>query len=398
MQVTAVLSGLIVVRSLGVAEYAHYSLCVAAVGGIGVIADSGVTSAIFSLGGRHHSDRPRLAGVFQLALRQRRKLSAIVSTAVLPLLYLLLLRNDATVRDSLMLAALVALAVPAAGYVAPSQAILRLRDQFGSLNAAGLANSFVRTTLVSLLLWRPFGTAVAVGANSAAVLVESHLMRRKLKDEFRDLVPEIDPADTAVMKRSTVRLFPLSLFYVLQGQITLGLLGAIGATRQLASVSALQRFSVLFNALGNVWSTIAIPSFARHPGGRWSLLRRFSLIAGTYGASLAVTAGAVAAFPSQLLTLLGRDYNGLESPLVVVTIGMAVGALSGLVSHLNQARGWLEFSWLSIPATLLATAISATLLDLSTVMGAAIFMAAVSSASLIANLAATAQGLRRDAR
>jgi hypothetical protein len=297
-----------------------------------------------------------------------------------------------------MLAALVALAVPAAGYVAPSQAILRLRDQFGSLNAAGLANSFVRTTLVSLLLWRPFGTAVAVGANSAAVLVESHLMRRKLKDEFRDLVPEIDPADTAVMKRSTVRLFPLSLFYVLQGQITLGLLGAIGATRQLASVSALQRFSVLFNALGNVWSTIAIPSFARHPGGRWSLLRRFSLIAGTYGASLAVTAGAVAAFPSQLLTLLGRDYNGLESPLVVVTIGMAVGALSGLVSHLNQARGWLEFSWLSIPATLLATAISATLLDLSTVMGAAIFMAAVSSASLIANLAATAQGLRRDAR
>jgi hypothetical protein len=142
----------------------------------------------------------------------------------------------------------------------------------------------------------------------------------------------------------TQRQLPNTIYYLIQGQISLYLISLFGNVRSVADVGALGRLGALFLVLGSVSSNIIFPRMSRASLPR--LKRLFVIVVTGYiGAGVVLVALAIAV-PDIFLWLLGTQYLSLRSELHLVIISAVLGQISALFWGMNTARGWI------IPATI----------------------------------------------
>ena len=367
IQVLSFLSGILLVRYLSKSDYAWFTIANALVATLGLIADSGVSAALSSIGGTIWQDNSRLGSLVRTGLTLRRKFGIATVILVTPIFVWLLVKNQAPVATIgvVVLAALIGFSLQlTAGILG---IVLSLRQEIGRIQRLGLGAAVVRLALVACACLVFIDVRVAMIIAVTGPGLHAWFLRRWVRTSIEWNAPE--RADyrsrvIAVVKKQA----PLTLFYCLQGQIIVWLISIFGSTERVAEIGALGRFAMIFAVVSSVMNGLVVPRFARCQDHHL-LRRRYWQVVGGF----ALLAGAVvamsAAFPRLLLWVLGAKYANLENEVWLMVFSSSLGALFATQFALTYSKAWIAPAIVSIPMEIATQVALIFYLDISTVRG-----------------------------
>jgi hypothetical protein len=165
---------------------------------------------------------------------------------------------------------------------------------------------------------------------------------------------------------------PHSIYYCLQGQITVWLISVFGNAESVADVGALARLVVFFSLLTSITVEVVLPAFARIQSVHQMRRRYFQIVAAYLGVAVS-SVFVVAVFPQQILSVLGHQYSGLHAEGILMAVCAVVSTTAGLLWAINCARAWVVSPALLIPCTIAVQVAVIPVLNLSTVKGVLLF-------------------------
>lgn len=364
-------AGLLIVRSLPKQEYAFYTIGNTMVGAILALADSGISSALSAIGGRVWQNSRQLGSLLNTALQLRRQLAIITVIAVVPVLIWLLSQNGAS-RMSIFGLVLAVLAGSGLELITRIYCVaLRLRSEIRQIQNQSLVSAVVKLAIVVGALFVFINAAVAIWSVVIGYAVQYVMLRRWVRRELDRTAPP-DAAMRAEIVSVLKKQAPHSLYYCLQGQITVWLISIFGNAESVANVGALGRLAVAFALISSITADVVLPAFSRIQSLH-QLRRRYLQIVAGYAALSVLSVIAVEIFPNQILSILGHQYSGLGSEGVLMAASAVVATTGALLWSINSARAWIVPPAFLIPCTILLQIALVSFMDLSTVKGVLLF-------------------------
>jgi O-antigen/teichoic acid export membrane protein len=360
-------AGILIVRGLPKREYAFYTIGNTMLSTILLLADSGISSALTAIGGRVWQDGHRLGSLLTTALQLRRQLAILTVVVVVPVLIWLLVQNGA---NAFVTAGLVLAVLAGSGLELITRVyavVLRLRSEIRQIQNQALVAAFVKFAAVGIALFIFFNAIVAIATVVLGYAVQFWMLRRWVRREIDTSVPG-DPATRSEIIAILRRQAPHSIYYCFQGQITVWLISVFGNSENVANVGALGRLVAAFALLSSVMIEVVLPAFARIRSVHQLRRRYFQIVSG-YLAISALSVAVIAIFPSQILSVLGRQYSDLRSDGILMAACAVVATVAGLLWAINSSRAWIVSPAVLIPCTLGVQAVCASILNLSTVRG-----------------------------
>ena len=366
VQVIGFGAGILIIRYLPRREYALYTLGNTMLSTILVLSDSGISSAITAIGGQIWQDDHQLSRLIKTALQLRRTLALVASPIVIPVLIWLLLRTGASPSRTVILTVIVLVGGGLELVTRIYSVALRLKSEIRQIQNQALIGAVVKLAIVlaGLLFW--FNVEVALFAMFAGYAVQYLMLRgwaSKKLDEHALGDPKMRSDILIVVRKQS----PQTVYWCLQGQITIWLISIFGNADRLAEVGALGRLAAVFVILGSVASEILFPAFARIKDVRL-LRRRYIQMLLAFSAISFGLVGVVAAFPS-VFALLGDQYSHLKSEGLLMAVSTVLGAIATLAWGLNSSRAWILPPIKFIVFSISIQIVLVKFLDLSVVRG-----------------------------
>jgi O-antigen/teichoic acid export membrane protein len=338
-QALSFLTGLWIVRTLPVEQYALYGLALSVSTVLTAVADSGISQSVIALGGRNHSDKTALGHLVATCRRFIALTAVIALLLAIPLWAVLATRQDAAPIETIVLGALLGLGLVASLGGNIYRSVLLLNGKILSYNAieAGTAGLRLIVSVGLLVVWPTATAAFFVG-----VLVLA-LRKRQLRKNAGSLFTNNLQATvdcSAQIKPLVKRAMPNSIYVAFSQQFLFFALAFLTAPQIIASASALSRFNQLYLFVPSIVMAVLGPRFAKTkaPHLLGDLFLRYLLI----GAGLAVLCGGLMyAYPGELLFILGPEYANLEKEVRIFAIASSVACVTGVMSGLNNSRGWI---------------------------------------------------------
>lgn len=369
IQFLGIVSGILIVRSLPTEQYAYYTIAITSLGAMTAISDGGLNNGLLALGGKVWTDRARLGAVMASGFRIRRRMTLVVCSIALPVMWLLLSHQGATPAQSsaivLSLLPFLFLSVESGVW----EVVPRLHQQLASLQANQLVLNACRAVLVvaGLAAMPLAGIALLVPA-----IPQLWVYGRVRRLASRNALPDVaaDPASSRDLASLMGRSLPDSIYFAFSGQLTVWLIAVFGHTDSIAAVGALGRIAMVFSAITSTFALLVLPRFARIPGTESSRIKRHY-----WYAQLLVTLAclvplaAICLKPGWVIALLGSNYAGLEAEARLMALGGAMGTLSGAAFSLGAVRGILVKPWIAIPSGLVAQGVLIAVLPLGSISG-----------------------------
>ncbi len=367
IQAVGFLSGILIVRNLSKPDYAWFTIANSLAATMGMLADSGVSGALSSIGGRVWQDNVRFGSLIRTALQLRRTLAWGSITVVTPVFIWMLMRNQAP-------AGVIVVLLPAAlsGFLLQLTAsvlgvVISLRQEIRQMQGIGLAAALLRIVLIGIAVLVFIDARVAVIIGTLATGLQLYLVRKWTRAAVDCTAPptsEYRVEILSVVKRQA----PLTIFYCLQAQIGVWLISLFGSSQRVAEIGALGRFAVIFALIASVTNGIVLPRFARCQD-RGILRRRYWQTIGGCTCIFGLLVAASAFFPRPLLWILGSQYANLEHEVWLMMLNAAMGAMFMTMYGLTFSKAWIPSALVTIPMEILTQAILIFTLDISTVRG-----------------------------
>lgn len=377
-------SGVAVVRFLDVEQYALYTIANSLLGAMIVLGDSGISSGVMSQGGAVWQDREKLGSVIRTALRLCRLFALAAAVLAIPVGIYLLTKHGSPVSVSLAIAAVLAPSFVLAVRNNVLQAPLRLNQDLRPLQQIQLGSNVARLFLLGgVLSFAPYAVAALVAAAASMALANSFLTRRA--EVHSNLLAPPDPSVQNAIMQIVWRTLPGSTYYAMLGQVTIWLLFIFGDSNSIAQLGALGRLAMVTSVASAVTVTLLVPRFARLPNERRLLLHRFLLMGIGMLVVCLLGVGFAAAFPAQILWILGSNYGDLKMELILVALTAAITLLGGLCVKLSFSRGIVPNPLGLIPYSIATYAIFITINDVSTLRGVLLMSLGTSSCQLVYN-------------
>jgi O-antigen/teichoic acid export membrane protein len=371
VQVLGFAAGLLIVRTLPKSEYAFYTIGNTMLAAILILADSGISSALSAIGGRVWKDDRHLGSLLNTALQLRRQLGALTILIVVPVLTWLLVRNGA----SAIVTAGIVLAVLAGSGLELITRIyavaLRLRSEIRQIQNQALLSALAKLAVVGIALFVFLDAAIALVAVVVGYAVQFWMLHRWVSAEIDTDAPP-DPAMRSEIVAVLRKQAPHSIYYCLQGQVTVWLISIFGSAESVANVGALGRIAVVFTLISSVMAEVVLPAFSRIRSRHQLRWRYFQIIFGYFAFSV-LSVGLFAVFPKQCLSVLGAQYSGLRSEGILMAGCAVVSTVAGLLWAINSARAWIVSPLVLIPCTIVVQAAAVSVVNLSTVSGVLLF-------------------------
>ena len=367
VQALGFLAGIVLVRTLSPGQYGYYTLAVAMVGVANVLTELGVANAVLAIGGRMAGQRGRMRALVDDAHALQAVLAVVAPCVVVPVFVLLLRHQQATLAQALALVLLGAACAFFNVRITIAQAMARLAGHVAIQQKADLAMNAARLVLLAgaaaVLLDATIASAVNVAAAAGGYLFWRGYLARQLGE------PVVERGEHARPLRDSVwRQAPNCVYYVLNAQLAVWLVGVLGSAEKVADVGALGRLGAGFAVIVSVIATLVMPYFARAERSA-QLESGFVALNAFFAALLGVLAAAAMLWPGPILWVLGPHYANLRPELVWMVLATALGAWSGSLYSVACARGWVLPGWLGIACGVAATIAGLRLFDLSTVAG-----------------------------
>jgi len=393
VQIIGFMSGILIVRNLEQREYAYFTIANTMQGTINLLADIGISVGLVSIGGRIWQDRHRFGELINTALNLRKKLGALVVIAVTPVMYLMLVKNGASIPYIALLIVVVLIGLAFQLSIGVLGVVPRLRADIGRIQIIDITGAVGRLLALAGLLFVFFNAGIAVAVASAVSLLQ-YAMLRNYAAGVIDLDAPENPEDRHSMVRLIKHLAANSVFYCFQGQITIFLISFFARrVTSIAEVGALGRLAMIFSVLTNLLTNVFVPAFARCQNKRKLYLLYAAILGGVAVFSLSIIFGA-SIFPNEFLFVLGSKYAHLHRELLLMVAGAVLSALTGTFWALNASKAWVSGAWLYIPLTLATQTALIPYTDFSSVTGVLIFNLFSAIPNLLLNIVMSYRGFR----
>ena len=393
VQLIGFASGILLVRSLDQDEYAYFTIANTMQGTINVLGDIGISMGLVSIGGRVWQDRHRFGQLITTARHLRTRLGFVAILVVTPILYWLLARNGASPLYAAILIAGILIALLIQFSLGILSVVPRLHSALSRIQTIDLTSAIVRLIVLVGCAFLFLNAAVAVFVSAIAFLLQYWMLRRYAAGVVDLNAPE-NSDDRSAMKNLIKNQAASSIFFCLQGQITIFLISFFGTrAASVAEVGALGRLAMIFTVLGQLHLNVFIPAFARCQTATKLRWQYFAIVSGVTALCAAVI-GAAALFPNQFLFVLGGQYSHLQHELLLMIAGTVMNVLIGTLWVLNASKGWVTGSWLYIPLTLATQIVLIPYTDFSNVSQILIFNLISSVPNLLLNMVLSYRGFR----
>lgn len=386
------LFGFLLVRMLAKADYAWFTIAFVGQTMISVLADSGLASALTSIGGSMVGDRAKIAGLSIRISKWRRTFVSCAALVILPCLCFMLVSSGATWGTNICVLAFVA----ATGALSIESSFLlsiqKLLGNIQSVIAAECLFGFLRLVLLLPLLFIPTSVFAALVVTFIAQVIQFGFLfvatRESLGSETF-----FDSNWDKEIKGKVQQVIPVSIWHCLQGQATTVLLAVFATSSQVADVGAMGRFGIAFNFVMIPLGHFFLPRIARSIAPA-ELFKNVSTTVATFIGLIwtLVLLGTVSA--PWLLWLLGPQYANLRMELVWYLIATAIAFSSNVFWSIALTRGWVQMAWIDIALTIGLQVAFLPFLDLQFVSSAILFGALSSFVHLIVGIALVMAGLR----
>jgi O-antigen/teichoic acid export membrane protein len=363
VQLSLALAGLIIVRYLPKSDYALFAIANSIQVACTQLADLGIGIGVRSIGGHIWQDRSRFGQLVQTALGLRRQFALVAAAICFPLMIWLLRRNGATPGATLGLClAIAASVIPLLGSTIWSAALL-LHGRYQSVQRLDLNNGLLRVAMIGGLAVSRINAVLAATAGTITYIVQAIFLCRWSR-EVADPAARRNPEDRRELIRLSLKSLPNTVFFCLQGQITLLILTLTSNPTGIADLTALGRLALLFAVFSVMFANVLTPRFARCQAAA-RLARLYLLLVG--GTVLVLLPVVIAAFlfPDPFLWLLGEKYSGLRQECGWVVAAGCLTQLFTVLWSLNSSKAWISIQSAGyIPIILIAQVIAALCLNL----------------------------------
>ena len=371
VQILGFASGILIIRTLDQTQYAYYTIANTMQGTMSALADNGVSIGLSAIGGKVWQDRYRFGQLINTALQVRIYMTAIAVMIVTPILLWLLVSNGASVIYAIFIAAAVMVGLNAQLTTGVLDVVPRLCSQINRIQNLELLPAISRLVLLGVAYLTFWNAAVAILTTSIAPILKRFLLSRWVTDSI-DVKALINKEDRAEILEIIKHQAPNTIFYCVQGQLTVVLISFFGSTQSISEVGALGRLAVIYSLVSAVMNGIVLPRFARCQSVKvlqnqyWQIMISFCFLG-------LLILGLVAFFPTKILWLLGNKYAHLQNELLLMALGTVFNSIIGTMWSINATKAWLQHSWLNIPGTITMQIFLLLILDVSTVQGVICF-------------------------
>jgi O-antigen/teichoic acid export membrane protein len=363
VQLLAAIAGLIIVRRLPKSEYALFAIANSIQVAFIQLADLGVGIGLRSIGGGVWQDPRRLGELVRTAFDLRRQFAVGAALVCFPLLVWLLQHNGSNVVVTLGLSLAVAgSVVPALSTTIWSTSLL-LHGRYRSVQRLELITSAMRVAMIASLAVSKINAVLAALVGTVTSVFQALFLRRNTYDIIaRD--GALNRSDRRELISLSLKSLPNTIFFCLQGQVTLLILTLTRNPVGIADLTALGRLALLFAVFAVMFANMLAPRFTRCQDPD-RLGKLYYLLVGGTLLALGPVVIAATLFPAPFLWLLGEKYAGLKEECAWV---VAAGCLTQIVTvlwSLNSSKAWITIqAKMYIPTILGVQAILALTLDL----------------------------------
>ena len=385
LQIIGVLSGILIIHQLNTHEYALYTIANTMLGTMTVLADGGISLAVMAEGGKVYLKRDELGVVLVTGLKLRKSFALVALLIVSPILFYLLYTHGASALfSSLMLLALIP-AFLAALSDSVLEIVPKLHQDIGPLQKNEITAGLGRLVMIS-------GSLLIFPWAYLAILMNgiprwwANIQLKKISAKYADFDQQPDPVVSGKIMAIVKRSLPEIIYYCLSGQLTIWLISIFGKTSQIAQIGAIGRLSATLALFSTLISILLVPRFSRHKGGYKVLLKIFLTIVGAVAVLSLFIVGFCYLFSTQLLWVLGKQYQGLEYYLQLSFIGSCVTLLTGTIFFLYSSKGWIINPVFLIPFNILLLVCGVFLFNLSTLEGVLLLNIFIASLQMLMHL------------
>lgn len=339
VQLVSLISGFMVVQLLPKDEYARLTLALTGLTILNVLADSGVGTALKSLGQQNGPESVAPDHLLASALRTRRMLFACAIPLVSIYLTVLLIENNTShLGAAMLLIVVIATAAPTLRYQT-IKTILLVRH-----STTQIKNVEAKSSIARLIV---YGAALLAAPTSLAILLATAVVsawqaRTLTLCEISTAVsraprlPDLDRQMRSIVRR----LLPNCLFFCIQGQLGYVLLSFWSNTSAVADAGALARLAVVYAILTTPFTSVVALRITADLGG--SLARWYGIVLlAAFGVAL-VPSTLVAFWPHAFLFPLGPAYAHLTHEAVLIAAVGTTTMMAGTMLTLNEVRGWVK--------------------------------------------------------
>ena len=363
-------SGILLVRTLSKEEYALFILANSMQGMMNVLADSGVSSALSSIGGKVWQDPYRFGQLINTAMQWRRYLAAIAVVIVTPILFWMLIQNGASVGYAIVIIAGVLIELDFYLRISVQSTVLRLNSQIDRIQWLDLLGAGSRVSLLGAsFLFLSAGVGVLTSTITSGI--QTLVLKRWIKSTINPDAP-INKEDQRSIRKLVNSQLPSTIFFCLQGQSTIWLISIFGSTQNIAEVGALSRLSVLFTIIMSTMTSIVLPSFSRSQSFDLLVKRYWQILVACLIFSISLVLVSLF-FSGELLWILGSQYANLKNEIILIMISSSVNSFAAILWSINSSRGWMNLAWLFPPVIIFSQIFLLFFLDISSVQGVILF-------------------------
>ncbi len=392
VQVLGFSSGILIINSLSKTDYSYYLLANTMQFTMDLMADFGITIGLNSIGGKIWQDRTKFSQLIATAFAIRRYLLTASIIVVLPILFVLLFNNGASLPTIILLTCAVLLELQFYSTNKILGIVPRLNSNINLIQKLDFILALTRLFGLLGAYLLGINVVIATFCSTFASGIYSLLLSRWIRDKI-DLHSSIDIEYRSQIIKLIKSQFLPTAFYCLQGQITIWIITIFGQTSGISEIGALSRLGLILTIINPVINSIIVPSYARCQSidllkkRYWQLVTIFMLISGCLLVLVSI-------FSGQLLWILGKQYAHLGNELTLVMVSSLITSLTTMIWGLNYAKAWVIQSWMIIPSTIAMQILLVFCLDLSTVKGTIIFGLFSAVPPLVMNLYMSNRGMK----
>ena len=367
------LYGLLCVRLLPVPAYAQFAVLFGFMGSLTVLLDVGVSSTLAPIVGDQITNLQLIADYVAAIRRLAVRVYLIVIPLAIPAFFFLVRKQSwGFWVVAQMVAALIFTAwfARVSGCYGAVLILRRDRSYYYRIQILGSLGSL----LLLVLLWACHSVniyaCVLLNIAQTVFMAISYFRRAK---SLLGVKGHTSRASEKLIIRLAMPNMPDTLFYAMQGQITLMLITLVGHTTGVASVGALNRISQILVFASQMNPILIEPFFARLPVTR--VKQTYLLVAGIIGIGTAAFVSLAFFFPELFLWILGPHYKQLRIEVALVVLASGIRYFAGVLWIMHSARRFI-YMWVSITnitCTLLTQAYFIAAHDLSTVREVVMF-------------------------
>ncbi len=395
-QLISAIAGFILIRSLEKPDFAWFTIATGITSTLNILADAGIGGATTAIGGTVWQNKQALSNLVETALRLRVRMTVIAAVVTAPISLYLLTKNNCPWSQAISLTIIVLLPLGQISTTMIYTVVNRLHSRTKHLQIADLVPASTRMIVVCTLAATDLlSVTTALAAGLATQLLHFGIVRSQvsaLVDAKRD--DQLQARFTSEIWTKVRQLYPNSIFYCLQGQLSTWLITIFASTNEVADFGALCRIAVIFAVFNGPMAHWISPAFARAKTRR----RCAFIFLGSYGLVGALSAPLIlcaAIRPEWLLWVLGPGYQTLTQEVFLMSALTIIQAAVNIGWGLNYAKGWVKTVSANIPLTIGVQATALIYIPVDTLSGVILLSLCVSCVQWLHATSVTVVGILR---